>query len=138
MKTDIIENLPGEEWREIEGYENLYQISNKGRVKSLGRYDLRGNLRKEKFLKIFKSRDYYQVRLRKFNRNKTYYVHRLVAINFISNPNNLPMVHHIDENKQNNCLDNLRWVTAKQNYHFSEELQIKAREKRIKKRNNDK
>lgn len=138
MKTDIIENLPGEEWRDIEGYENLYQISNKGRVKSLGRYDLRGNLRKEKFLKIFKSRDYYQVRLRKFNKNKTYYVHRLVAINFISNPNNLPQVNHKDECKTNNCVDNLEWCTPYYNFHYSEELQIKAIEKRIKKRNNDK
>lgn len=126
-------NTQTEEWRPIKGYENYYEISNFGRVKSLARYDLKGNFRQEKFLKPSKNRGYYQIRLRKNNKNKSYYVHRLVANNFLSNPNNYPIVNHKDECKTNNNVENLEFCTSYYNYHYSEEIQRKARKKRQKK-----
>lgn len=100
-------------WRDIEGYEGKYQISSLGQVKSLK--DNHGNPR-EKFLKFYRHRcGYIQVVLTKNSKQIRYYVHRLVAIAFIDNPNNLPQVNHIDENKENNSVDNLEWCTQQYN-----------------------
>ena len=94
-----------EEWRDIKGYEGLYQISNKGGVKSL-------HNKKEKILKPFKSNNnYLSINLYKNNKLKTYLIHRLVAEAFLPNPDNLPVVNHKDENKLNNNVENLEWCT---------------------------
>lgn len=109
-------------WRDIKGFEGLYQVSNLGRVKSLPKYTYsRGypQLRKEKILRpgyTGKNRCYATVVL---NDGKGYKVHRLVAQAFIPNPDNLPQVNHKDENPFNNCADNLEWCTNQYNVNYS-------------------
>lgn len=102
-------------WKEIEGYENLYQISNHGRVKSLN-YRHTG---KEKIRKPTKRKDgYLKVVLFKQGKRKNYQVHRLVAQAFIDNSNNLPEINHRDEVKTNNCASNLEWCTNYYNINY--------------------
>ena len=101
-----------EVWKDIEGYEGLYQVSNLGRVKSI-RYG------KERILKPLRYNcGYFVVNLWKNGERNQYLVHRLVCQSFIPNPNNLPQVNHKDENKENNSVENLEWCTAKYNYNF--------------------
>ena len=108
-----------EEWRDIPGYEGLYQVSNLGRVKSLEKIDARGWHRKEKILvQIDNMHGYYQLMLYKNKNKKKISVHRLVALAFIPNPNNYPCVNHKDENKHNNNADNLEWCTHKYNNNY--------------------
>jgi len=107
-----------EEWRDIEGYEGLYKISNIGRVRSLPR-----NTTKGKILKPVKQPNgYLQVLLYKNGKKKKFLIHRLVAKAFIPNPLNLPEVNHKDENKENNrvdgCVNNLEWCSAKYNVNY--------------------
>lgn len=102
-------------WRDVIGYEGLYQVSNYGRVKSLNYH----GGKKEKVLKPGKDRcGYLYVVLCKEGSHKKYKVHRLVAQAFIPNPNNYPCVNHKDENKTNNCVDNLEWCTYKYNTNY--------------------
>lgn len=97
-----------EEWKDIKGYEGHYQISNKGRVKSLKH----NHTKKGKILIPFKSNNnYLSINLYKNNKLKTYLIHRLVAEAFLPNPDNLPVVNHKDENKLNNNVENLEWCT---------------------------
>lgn len=101
-----------EEWKDIEGYEGLYQISNQGRVKSLN-YNHTG---KEKILKYGKRPNgYLKTTLIKNGIRKDIYIHRLVAQTFIPNPDDKPCVDHIDTNPLNNKSENLRWCTQKEN-----------------------
>lgn len=96
-------------WKDIAGYEKLYQVSNRGRVKSLPR---NGTGAKEKILTLHKdSKGVYNVSLSKNGERKIAYVHRLVAEAFLPNPFNLPQVWHIDGNSENNEVDNLIWCT---------------------------
>lgn len=94
-------------WKDIEGYEGLYQVSNLGRVKS--------KLRKGRILKPINTKKYYSVILCKNSTTKEIYVHRLVAYAFIPNPQNKPFINHIDGNKQNNYVENLEWCTQSEN-----------------------
>ncbi len=119
MNTDSIENLPGEEWRDIEGYEGYYQVSNKGRVKSLERIDSNNHPVKEKILKqCFTNCGYLRVGLRKDGKLKLFLVHRLVAEAFIPNPNDFPCVNHKSERKTENNVKNLEWISVKDNNNF--------------------
>lgn len=103
-------------WRDIEGYENLYQVSNLGRVKSLGNGICNS---KEKILKAIKHNcGYLSICLYKYGKSKKYFVHRLVAHAFIPNPYNLPQVNHISEDKTNNRVDNLEWCDCKYNINY--------------------
>ena len=106
-------------WKDIAGYEGLYQVSNLGRVKSLERtvrYGRGYRTIPEKILKTNKKKcDYLKLNLWKEGKAKNHRVHRLVAQSFIHNPDNLPEVNHKDENKENNCVDNLEWCTSKYN-----------------------
>ena len=95
------------EWRDIKGYEGLYKISSNGDIYSL----ISG---KERKLKIGKN-GYVLVDLYKNGIGKWYRVHRLVAETFIENPNSLPIVMHLDNNKQNNHYSNLKWGTISEN-----------------------
>ena len=99
-------------WHDIDGYEGLYQISNKGNVKSL-------KWGKERILRPgIDAYGYYQIILCNDNVRKTFKLHRLVAQAFIPNLYNKPQVNHLDENKKNNCVDNLEWATAKENINY--------------------
>ena len=102
-----------EQWKDIQGYEWLYQVSNLWRVKSLKWWKIR-------ILKLIKSRIYYVSWLHINNTFKMYRVHRLVAIHFIPNPFNLPCVCHKDETLDErwmlyNWEDNLFWWTQSDN-----------------------
>lgn len=109
-----------EEWRDILGYENYYQISNLGRVKSLDYIDKRGWKRKSKKLKYNIDRNgYVRVKLTNSKGQKYYQVHRLVAQAFIPNPNNLPQVNHKDSIRNNNCVNNLEWITCSENNKYA-------------------
>ena len=103
-------------WKDIEGYEGRYQISNRGNVKSLN-YNHNG---KEKILKpiINNKHGYAYVGLHLEGKTKNYYIHRLVAIAFIPNPDNLPEVNHRDENKENNTVENLEWCDRAYNCNY--------------------
>lgn len=96
-------------WKDIKGYEGRYQISNLGRVKSLCRLE-------EKIMHpVTTKKGYLQVRLSSGQCTKGLKVHRLVALNFIPNPNDKPEVNHLDGNKKNNLVTNLEWCTPKEN-----------------------
>ena len=107
-------------WKDIPGFEGLYQVSNLGRVKSLPRgkqYPSRqthNNIRKQHVKNV----QYYQVNLSKGNKVTWISVHRLVAMAFIPNPDNLPCVNHKDENGFNNRVDNLEWCTYAYNARY--------------------
>lgn len=104
-----------EVWKDIEGYEGLYQVSNLGRVRSLN-YNHTGEI---KLLKQDISHNgYKRAMLYKDGKMKRYLVHRLVAMTFISNPDDLPIVNHKDENKTNNNVNNLEWCTYKYNNNY--------------------
>lgn len=104
METEI--------FRDVEGYEGLYQISNEGIVKSIW-------FGKERILKPRKDRGgYYTVGFWKDRKLKWYKVHRLVATAFIPNPDNLPQVNHKDECKTNNTVENLEWCTQEYNNNY--------------------
>lgn len=102
-----------ENWRPVRGYEGLYEISDKGRVRSLPR---NGTVLRKRILKphLLKS-GYWQVELSMDNKMHGYRVHRLVAAAFIPNPENKLQVNHIDGDKENNCVENLEWVTRSEN-----------------------
>lgn len=116
-----------ERWKDIEGYEGLYQISDHGRVKSLKRVVSNGtSIRKipETFRKIVKT-EYYHIHLWKDNKYKLGIIHRLVAQAFIPNPKNKPCVNHIDGNKENNYYKNLEWCTYSENNKHSYDVGLK-------------
>jgi len=111
-------------WKDIKGYEGLYQVSNLGRVKSFDRYmkNKHGTytLKKGRILKnsILKSTGYLRVSLSHEGKFISKQVHRLVAEAFIPNPNNYPIINHKDENILNPRADNLEWCTYKYNNNY--------------------
>ena len=107
-------------WKDIKDYEGLYQVSNLGRIKSLvcwaGNKYSKKYIKKEKILKFKpKKNGYFVVTLRHKNIIKYKTIHRIVAETFLPNPNNYPVVNHIDGNKINNNVSNLEWCTYKHN-----------------------
>lgn len=108
-------------WKDINGYEGFYQISNFGNVKSLARScgtKLKKYTCKERILKKRKIDGYYTVALYKNGKMKSFKCSRLVAQAFIPNPTNLPCVNHIDEDKYNDCVSNLEWCSIKYNSNY--------------------
>ena len=103
-------------WKDIEGYESYYQVSNLGRIKSLKCWAGYLYVDRVKILKnILSKRGYYVVRLFKNKKGKNFYVHTLVAKTFIPNPYNKKYVDHINTNRLDNKVDNLKWVTMTEN-----------------------
>ena len=102
-------------WKDIEGYEGYYKISNFGRIRSMDRVTSNGRSLKGKLAKLQKTKGYTSLTLHKDSKRKRFLVSRLVAIHFLENPMNKKEVNHIDENKDNNHVDNLEWCTPKEN-----------------------
>lgn len=115
-------------WKPIKGYEDKYEISNYGRVRSLPiKSKNKDTYRtvKGKILKPNQCRGYYTIGLLKNGKFKTLRIHRLVAQTFIENKNNYPAVNHIDGNKKNNRVDNLEWCTYSHNIKEAFRLGLK-------------
>lgn len=113
-----------EEWVDIKGYEGLYQISNQGRVKSVGRYYWNVHNKSysffpERILKPYMhGKGYFRVILSNSQNQTKFLVHRLVAEAFIPNPLNLPQVNHKNEIKTDNRVENLEWCDNKYNCNY--------------------
>lgn len=111
-----------EEWRDVKGYEGLYQVSNLGRIKSLFSWDVN----KKKYVtggKILKDRDngtgYRCVTIQYKNKVKVFYVHRLVAEAFCEKKDGANVVNHKDYDRSNNNANNLEWCTTIENVDWS-------------------
>lgn len=109
-----------EVWKDIPGFEGYYEASTLGYIRSkerLVKYKKDGvRIMKSHILKPkIMNKGYYEVILSKNNKQHSYRLHRLIATTFIPNPNNLPYINHIDENKLNNSVSNLEWCTPKYN-----------------------
>ncbi|MGZ0909046.1 NUMOD4 domain-containing protein [Lacticaseibacillus paracasei] len=108
-----------EVWKDIEGFEGLYQVSNMGRVRSLDRKDKNGQFRNGRVLADkHNNRGYHMIALCRDGNAKYRLIHRLVAIAFLNNPDSLPEVNHKDENKANNAVSNLEWCTSEYNLNY--------------------
>ena len=125
--------FPRRIWKDIQGYEGLYQVSNLGEVRSLNYKGFTGNIHNLKL--ILRKDGYLQVNLSKNGKKKNYRVHRLVAETFIENPNNLIIVNHKDLNRSNNLFTNLEWVTQKENMNYS--LTVEKRKQLIEEKYKD-
>ena len=114
-----------EEMRDISGYEKLYAATEDGRIYSY---------RSKRFLKPSDNgHGYYQVALCKDGIRKNYLIHRLIAATYLPNPENLALVNHKDEDKLNNCVENLEYCTAKYNINYGTciERSAKSRQKKV-------
>jgi NUMOD4 motif/HNH endonuclease len=112
-----------ETWKRIADYEDTYEISNYGSVR---------NIKTGRVLKLdTKPNGYLSARLCKNSKVKTFLVHRLVAIHFIPNPDNKPVVNHDDGVKTNNHVSNLVWSTSSENTRHAIRTGLKNEEKRI-------
>lgn len=117
--------MKNEIWKSVVGYEGLYEVSNMGRVRSLDHISS-NRLFKGKVMSQFNIYTpgkrhpfpYKQVKLTKNGKDKMLLVHRLVAMAFLPNPQNLPFINHKDENPSNNRADNLEWCTPKYNSSY--------------------
>ena len=103
-------------WKPVKNFEDRYCVSNIGRVYSIKR---------ETIMKLSMLNGYWRVVLYDGNKTKGYYVHRIVAETFIPNPQNKPLINHIDENRANNIVSNLEWAT------FSENVNHGSRNSRV-------
>jgi hypothetical protein len=99
-------------WKDVVGYEGLYEVSNFGNIYSHINKKILKNSKNDK--------GRYSVELFKNGKSKRLLVHRLVMIAFVPNPDNFPQVNHMDENPSNNMLNNLEWCTPKYNMNYGE------------------
>ena len=112
--------LLNEEFRDIKGYEELYQVSNYGRIKAKEKKN-GWCLNCERIMKTHLDKDnYYRITLCKKGKNKVCGIHRLVAQAFLPNLDKLPEVNHIDTNKINNKVNNLEWCSQDYNLHYAD------------------
>ena len=113
-----------EKWKSIKGFEEFYEVSNFGNIRSVDRIITRSDgikqPKKGQIMNLRENEDgYLVVHLSKDGFNKYYFVHRLVAESFIENKQNLEEVNHIDFNRKNNNAKNLEWVSHKNNVLYS-------------------
>lgn len=121
-----------EEWRDIPGYEGYYKVSNKGRIYSIPRIGANGHKYGGSLCAITsRYQTYLGACLCKDGKQRTYSVHRLVAIAFIPNPENLPIVNHKDENPMNNNVENLEWCDQKYNAGYGTAIARRVIKQRI-------
>lgn len=119
-------------WKPIKNYENIYEVSNTGKIRSLSREVIVKNkygavstrMTKPKELKPQKRGEYYIVWLCKNGKPKQYCIHSLVSSTFLDNPYNYNCVNHKDENKLNNNADNLEYCTRKYNCNYGNRNKI--------------
>ena len=116
-----------EEWRHVPFFENKYMVSNKGKIVSLN-FKMSG-IKKE--MSPWLHHGYKLVTLCMNGKTKQVPIHRLVAEAFIPNPNNYPIVNHKDENKLNNCADNLEWCTNEYNITYGTANQRRAEKGKV-------
>ena len=103
-------------WKPIEGYELNYQVSNFGRIK---------NTTTDFIVRPYINRTgYYAVNLYRYGKVKKYLVHRLVAKEFVYNPENKPHINHLDGNKLNNNYSNLEWCTRSENVQHAYDIVV--------------
>ena len=123
-KNAYLCNMNNEIWKPVLGYEGAYEVSNLGNVRSVDRYVLgqRGCKRLIRGVPLEKHKNstnnYLLVNLSCGRGPKKHLVHRLVALAFIPNPNNLPQINHKDENPHNNSVENLEWCDQYYNNHY--------------------
>lgn len=121
----MVMKMSEEIWKDIQGFEGCYQISNFGRVKSLTRSSS-GKRPIDQIIKQGYDKDGYNIitlhNAKNGVKRKTFRVHRLVANAFLLNPVCLPEINHIDENKTNNNVNNLEWCTTKYNLTYGHRL----------------
>lgn len=119
-------------WKDIQGYEGLYQVSNLGNIKSL-HYRARtgnpkSNIQYSRNMKLFIEKSgYVSIKLCKSGHSKRYLVHRIVANAFIPNPQSKPQINHKDGNKSNNTVNNLEWTTNSENQKHAVNLGLKEK-----------
>lgn len=108
-----------ENWKNIKGLEDCYQISSMGNVRSIDR-EINGRNYKGKLIKpLIGYGGYYSVQLRRNIKKHIFYIHRLVADHFLEIKEGKNLINHIDENKFNNHYENLEWVTKSENHIHS-------------------
>ena len=114
-----LDDLPNEEWLDINGYNGLYQISNYSRIKSLSKY----KSRKIIIMKPYRDKyGRYIVKLYKYSKSKSFYVHRLVGLHFIENPDNKPEINHktpVTLDLCDNRVTELEWCTSSENSQYT-------------------
>lgn len=108
-------------WKDVKGYEGIYQVSNCGRVRRLDRITAQGHFLHGRILKPDVNKLGYHIAA--FSKNgvkERIRVHRLVAMHFLDNKDNLPVINHKDENPSNNHVDNLEWCTMMYNNLYND------------------
>lgn len=117
-------------WKDVVGYEGLYQVSSEGRVRSVEHVDFLGRRQKEKIRRVTLNKNgYAYVNLRKDNLIKNKLVHRIVAEAFLPNPKNLETVNHKNEVKTDNRVVNLEWMTIGDNLRYGTHVERATKNK---------
>lgn len=120
--------MDNEIWKDVVGFEGRYQVSNFGNVKSLS---FRNQKISKNLAQKVNNQGYKIVQLCERKRNIPFLVHRLVAMAFVDNPNNYPIVNHKDENPLNNNADNLEWCTYSYNRIYSMDMHPEMRKELV-------
>ena len=122
-------DLDGEIWKVIEGTNNEYAISNKGRGKAF-HYNHTNLEKLLKPSKVSPNSKYYRFAINRYGKHMSCKIHRLVAEAFIPNPNNFPQVNHKDEDPSNNCVENLEWCDSKYNNSYGTKIERQSEGKK--------